>query len=201
MPITEKGNENMNTINTGSLPHLNRGDTMKNSQKRSAFTLIEIMVVIIILGMLAAFVIPNITGKSEEAKQKLVCIQMKSLSEGLKMFKIDNGSYPTTEEGLAALISNPSEEATPRTVKTAISKGKSSRKTRGITPISISMTEPRSTSSLWVPMGKRGEVMKGRIRNSPNVSNPYTQSFYPHRTHHRYHDHGDGRELGQLASL
>ncbi|MDD5117924.1 MAG: type II secretion system protein GspG, partial [Sulfuricurvum sp.] len=77
---------------------------MEKNQKRNAFTLIEIMVVIIILGLLAAFVIPNITGKSEEAKQKLVCVQMKSLSEGLKMFKIDNGSYPTTEEGIAALI-------------------------------------------------------------------------------------------------
>ncbi|MGA9045218.1 type II secretion system major pseudopilin GspG [Sulfuricurvum sp.] len=97
---------------------------MKNSQKRSGFTLIEIMVVIIILGMLAAFVIPNITGKSEEAKQKLVCIQMKSLSEGLKMFKIDNGSYPTTEEGLAALIANPSEESYPAYSKNSYIEGK-----------------------------------------------------------------------------
>lgn len=78
--------------------------------KRKAFTLIEIMVVIIILGLLAAFVIPNITGKSGEAKQKLVCIQMKSLNESLKMFKIDNGSYPTSEEGLKALMVNPNPE-------------------------------------------------------------------------------------------
>lgn len=81
---------------------LNRG--------KKAFTLIEIMVVIIILGLLAAFVIPNITGKSEEAKQKLVCIQMKSLNESLKMFKVDNGSYPSSEEGLKALITNPNPD-------------------------------------------------------------------------------------------
>jgi general secretion pathway protein G len=80
---------------------------MQSNRFRKGFTLIEIMVVIIILGLLAAFVVPNVTGKSEEAKQKLVCIQMKSLNESLKMFKIDNGSYPTTEEGLKALISNP----------------------------------------------------------------------------------------------
>jgi general secretion pathway protein G len=80
---------------------------MKFDSKRKAFTLIEIMVVIIILGLLAAFVIPNITGKSEEAKQKLVCIQMKSLNESLKMFKVDNGGYPTSEEGLKALLTNP----------------------------------------------------------------------------------------------
>lgn len=80
---------------------------MKTRCQRGAFTLIEIMVVIIILGLLAAFVVPNITGKSEEAKQKLVCVQMKSLNESLKMFKVDNGSYPSSEEGLKALIANP----------------------------------------------------------------------------------------------
>lgn len=83
---------------------------MQPNRCRKGFTLIEIMVVIIILGLLAAFVVPNVTGKSEEAKQKLVCIQMKSLNESLKMFKIDNGSYPTTEEGLKALIENPDPE-------------------------------------------------------------------------------------------
>lgn len=80
--------------------------------KRRGFTLIEIMVVIIILGLLAVFVIPSITGKSEEAKAKMVCIQMKSISEALKMFKLDNGSYPTTEEGLNALVSNPNPTPT-----------------------------------------------------------------------------------------
>lgn len=97
---------------------------MKTGQKHNAFTLMEIMVVIIILGLLSAFVIPNITGKSEEAKQKLVCIQMKSLSEGLKMFKIDNGSYPTAEEGLAALITNPSPELYPSYSKSGYLEGK-----------------------------------------------------------------------------
>lgn len=97
---------------------------MKNTQKRNAFTLIEIMVVIIILGLLAAFVIPNITGKSEEAKQKLVCVQMKSLAEGLKMFKIDNGSYPTTEEGITALITNPSSDTYPSYSKNGYLEGK-----------------------------------------------------------------------------
>lgn len=77
---------------------------------QEAFTLIEIMVVIIILGLLASFVIPNITGKSEEAKQKLVCIQMKSLNESLKMFKVDNSTYPSSEEGLTALLTNPNPD-------------------------------------------------------------------------------------------
>ena len=64
----------------------------------------ELMVVIIILGLLAAFVLPNLTGKSDEAKDKLVCIQMKSIAQTLKMFKLDTSSYPKTDEGLKLLV-------------------------------------------------------------------------------------------------
>jgi general secretion pathway protein G len=84
--------------------------------KRSAsggFSLIELMIVIIILGLLASLVMPNIMGKSEEAKQKLVCIQMKNIGETLKLFKLDNGTYPETEEGLEALVSNPDPDRYP----------------------------------------------------------------------------------------
>ena len=73
------------------------------TQRKKAFTLMELMVVIIILGLLAAFVLPALTGKGEEAKRKIVCIQMKSVGQTLKMYKIDNSSYPSTSEGLAAL--------------------------------------------------------------------------------------------------
>ena len=71
---------------------------------QKAFTLMELMVVIIILGLLASFVLPSLTSKSEEAKRKLVCVQMKSISQALKMYKIDNSSYPTTQEGLKLLV-------------------------------------------------------------------------------------------------
>lgn len=64
----------------------------------------ELMVVIIILGLLAAFVLPNLTAKSDEAKNKLVCIQMKSISQTLKMYKLDTSNYPKTEEGLKLLV-------------------------------------------------------------------------------------------------
>lgn len=85
--------------------------------RRGAFTLMELMIVIIILGLLAALVMPSLTGKSEEAKQKLVCIQMKNISQALKMFKVDNGRYPTTEEGLEALMKNPSPDDLPNYAK------------------------------------------------------------------------------------
>jgi len=77
---------------------------------RKAFTLMELMIVIIILGLLAALVMPNLVGKGEQAKRKLVCVQMKTLSESVKMFKMEQGSYPTTEQGLKALIQNPDPE-------------------------------------------------------------------------------------------
>lgn len=71
---------------------------------KKAFSLMELMVVIIILGLLAAFVLPNLTGKSEEAKAKIVCVQMKSVGQALKLYKLDNSTYPTTEEGINILV-------------------------------------------------------------------------------------------------
>ena len=82
----------------------------KYNKKRRGFTLLELMIVIVILGLLSALVLPNILGKAESAKKKLVCIQMKNIKESLKSFKFDNGVYPTTEEGLMSLISNPDPE-------------------------------------------------------------------------------------------
>ena len=77
---------------------------------KKAFTLIEIMIVIVILGLLVTLVVPNIIGQGEQAKQKLVCVQMKSLKDALDNFKIQEGNYPTTEEGLKALIQNPNPQ-------------------------------------------------------------------------------------------
>ena len=82
--------------------------------KRKAFSLIELMIVIVILGLLAAMVMPSLTGKGEEAKKNLVCVQMKSIYNGsLDIFKVDNSLYPTTEEGLEALIKNPNPQRYP----------------------------------------------------------------------------------------
>ena len=80
-------------------------DKKQIKKSKKAFSLMELMVVIIILGLLASFVLPSLTRKGEEAKQKLTCIQMKSISQSLKMYKIDNSTYPTTDEGLAHLAS------------------------------------------------------------------------------------------------
>jgi general secretion pathway protein G len=96
---------------------------MQNKKSKSGFSLIELMIVIVILGLLAAMVMPALTGKGEEAKRDLVCVQMKSLYNGaLDMFKLDNSLYPSTEEGLDALTSNPDEEKYPNYSKSGYLK-------------------------------------------------------------------------------
>jgi len=77
---------------------------------KKGFTLIELLIVITILSLLASLVVPNIISQGEEAKRKLVCVQEKSLKDALDSFKITEGVYPTTEEGLKALIENPNPE-------------------------------------------------------------------------------------------
>lgn len=85
-----------------------------HSRFKKGFSLIELMIVIVILGLLAAMIMPSLTGKGEEAKRNLVCVQMKSIYNGaLDMFKINNSIYPSTEEGLEALVKNPSPQKYP----------------------------------------------------------------------------------------
>jgi len=75
---------------------------------RKGFTLIEIMVVMVILGILAGLIIPRIMGRPEEARRTKARIQIESIETALKLYKLDNGSYPTTEQGLQALVEPPS---------------------------------------------------------------------------------------------
>ena len=78
-------------------------------KSKKAFSLIELMIVIVILGLLAAMVMPALTGKGAEAKRDLVCVQMKSIYDGaLDMYKIKNDLYPSTEEGLKILTEDDS---------------------------------------------------------------------------------------------
>jgi general secretion pathway protein G len=89
---------------------------------RKAFSLLELLVVILILGILAAFVAPNLIGKGEQAKRDLVCVQMSSVGQALDMFKLSNGVYPETEEGLQALVSNPDPDKYPNYDRTPYMK-------------------------------------------------------------------------------
>jgi general secretion pathway protein G len=81
------------------------------------FTLIEIMVVIVILALLAALVGPKLIGRSDDAKVADVKVQIRNLETALKLYKLDNGLYPTTEQGLSALISKPTIGIIPKNYK------------------------------------------------------------------------------------
>jgi general secretion pathway protein G len=90
---------------------------MKKISNSYGFTLIEIMVVIVILAMLAALVGPKLMGRTDDAKIKTTKIQISSLESALKLYKLDNGSYPSTEQGLNALVTKPTVGVIPKSYK------------------------------------------------------------------------------------
>jgi general secretion pathway protein G len=81
---------------------------------RAGFTLIEIMVVIVILGLLAALVVPKLIGRTEEAKKTQSRVQIRSIEQALELFKLDNGFFPTTDQGLEALVRMPDSGRSPK---------------------------------------------------------------------------------------
>ncbi|MBI3903315.1 MAG: type II secretion system major pseudopilin GspG [Nitrosomonadales bacterium] len=72
------------------------------------FTLIEVMVVIVILGVLAALIVPKVMGRPDEARVVAARQDIASITQALKLYKLDNLRYPTTEQGLQALVKKPS---------------------------------------------------------------------------------------------
>ncbi len=79
----------------------------KMRRNEKGFTLIELMVVIVILGILAGLIVPRIMGRPDEARRAKARIQIESIETALKLYKLDNGNYPTTEQGLQALVEAP----------------------------------------------------------------------------------------------
>lgn len=81
------------------------------------FTLIELMIVIVILAVLATIIVPRFMGREEQAKRTAAIIQIKNFKAGLKLFKLDNGFYPSTEQGLKALVEKPTTGRIPKNWK------------------------------------------------------------------------------------
>lgn len=83
-------------------------NSLSRTQKpRAGFTLLEVMVVIVILGVLASLVVPNLLGNKEKADRQKAISDIVALENALDMYRLDNGRYPTTEQGLEALIQQP----------------------------------------------------------------------------------------------
>ncbi|MDD1796175.1 type II secretion system major pseudopilin GspG [Enterovibrio makurazakiensis] len=83
-------------------------------RRQQGFTLLEIMVVIVILGVLASLVVPNLLGNKDKADQQKAVTDISSLEGVLDMYRLDNSVYPTTDQGLDALVSKPSSSPEPR---------------------------------------------------------------------------------------
>jgi len=86
---------------------------MKAAGRRRGFTLLEVMVVIVILGILAALVVPNIISRPDEARVIAAKQDIASLMQALKLYRLDNQRYPTTEQGLQALTTKPAGSPIP----------------------------------------------------------------------------------------
>jgi general secretion pathway protein G len=90
----------------------------KRTTRNHGFTLIELLVVMLILGLLIGIVGPKLIGRSDDAKVSAARIQIESLISALKMYKLDTGSYPSTEQGLEALVTQPQSGDVPKNWRT-----------------------------------------------------------------------------------
>jgi len=84
------------------------------SGRRRGYTLLEIMVVVFILGLLATIVAPRILGRTDEARRTKAIADLASITQALNLYRLDNGVYPTTEQGLGALRERPTAPPVPK---------------------------------------------------------------------------------------
>jgi general secretion pathway protein G len=89
----------------------------KNIHRQSGFTLVEVMVVVVILGILAAIIVPKIMSRPEQARIVKAKQDILAIESGLDLYKLDNGNYPSTDQGLEALITKPTSAPTPQNWK------------------------------------------------------------------------------------
>lgn len=76
--------------------------------RQAGFTLIEVMVVVVIIGILAGLIVPNVMGRTDQANVTAAKGDLKSIASALEMYRLDNHVYPDTQQGLEALVSRPS---------------------------------------------------------------------------------------------
>ncbi|WP_249678229.1 type II secretion system major pseudopilin GspG [Pseudomonas abieticivorans] len=87
---------------------------MNNKRGQRGFTLIEIMVVVVIIGVLGALVVPQFMNRPDQAKVTAARSDLQALATALEMYRLDNFAYPTTQQGLQALVKRPSDPPLPR---------------------------------------------------------------------------------------
>ena len=91
-------------------------------RQTSGFTLIELMVVLVIIGVLAALIVPNVLDRADDARVTAARTDVNNLMQAVKLYRLDNQRYPTTEQGLQALVAKPTVGASPPNWKPYLDK-------------------------------------------------------------------------------
>jgi general secretion pathway protein G len=95
---------------------------MRRRHRAVGFTLVEVMVVVIILGVLAALIVPRVIGRTDEARAVAARQDVAAIMQALKLYRLDNGRYPSSEQGLQALVSKPTLEPLPSNWKSYLDR-------------------------------------------------------------------------------
>ena len=96
--------------------------TLARRARQAGFTLIELMVVLVIIGVLAALIVPNVLDRADDARMTAAKTDVNNLMQALKLYKLDNQRYPSTEQGLQALVVKPTTVPIPPNWKPYVEK-------------------------------------------------------------------------------
>src|SRR3954469_18950775 len=101
---------------------MKRLSQLRQRARHAVFTLIELMVVLVIIGVLAALIVPNVLERADDARATAAKTDVNNLMQALKLYRLDNQRYPTGEQGLQALINKPSSVPVPTNWKPYLDK-------------------------------------------------------------------------------